>query len=690
MRSCLFLGVLFGFYMFPRVVKAQEDIKETDSLPNYELSEVVITATRTLRQLSSLPLQVQLVKEKEIRSINSSRLSDVLAEQTGLITIPGHTGGEGIQMQGLDVAYTLILVDEMPLVGRTIGQLDLNRISVGDIQQIEIVKGASSSLYGSEALGGVINIITKIPTYGWSATLNHRQSTFETHDTSVNLGYKKEKLEITSYANLYGSDGYNLLNTEVPTVTPYYNATARTKVKYAFSNRTDLSVSFRYFMQNQDYVSTQEKGKSQIREWNAHTKLNNKYNERWSSFFELYATRYKTFENVDQSVSSDSDANFNQHMIRPEIRGKFSPKSLTNITAGLGANFDGVEKTYFISDSKMQSYYLYGQLDTYLTEKLNLIGGFRFDLHSEYASQFSPKVAMKYDFSTKIAVKASAGYGYKAPDFRQLYNNFLNSSVGYTVLGYNAVPVILPELIADGEIQTISVDLDTYSQTDLKPESSLSFNVGTMVSPSEKIKVELNFFRNDIKNLIDTQVIATKVSGSTVFSYYNAYKVYTQGIEFNAKYNWSKNVTLSGGYQLLYAKDKEVEKRFKEGRVYARGDNNTIFQLAKNDYFGLVNRSRHSANLKLFYNISSWRANANLRAVYRSKYAITDSNGNNYIDKYDTFVDGYATINAAINKNIGEYVVLGVGSNNMFDYTDPQNISNLPGRMIYINLNINF
>ena len=77
-----------------------------------------------------------------------------------MITVPDFGGGEGIQMQGLDAQYVLILIDGVPLVGRSAGTLDLNRISVGNIKQIEVVKGASSSLYGSDALGGVINIIT--------------------------------------------------------------------------------------------------------------------------------------------------------------------------------------------------------------------------------------------------------------------------------------------------------------------------------------------------------------------------------------------------------------------------------------------------------------------------------------------------------------------------------------------------
>ena len=98
------------------------------------------------------------------------------------------------QMQGLDSDYTLILVDGVPLVGRTAGTLDLSRITVGNIKQIEIVKGASSSLYGSEALAGVINIITENPKQGFKGDIDLRTGTFNTTNTSANINYKKGKI----------------------------------------------------------------------------------------------------------------------------------------------------------------------------------------------------------------------------------------------------------------------------------------------------------------------------------------------------------------------------------------------------------------------------------------------------------------------------------------------------------------
>ena len=160
-----------------------------DSLLTQELNEVIITATRTLRQLSSLPMPAQIISSKDIKSSNSLRLNDILNEQTGLITVPDFGGGEGIQVQGLDSQYTLILIDGVPLIGRSAGTLDITRIAVGNIKQIEIVKGASSSLYGSEALGGVINIITERPKNGFKGNVNYRIGSFNTTDFNNNINF---------------------------------------------------------------------------------------------------------------------------------------------------------------------------------------------------------------------------------------------------------------------------------------------------------------------------------------------------------------------------------------------------------------------------------------------------------------------------------------------------------------------
>lgn len=688
-----YFSIYFSLFFVSHSFSQETKVIAMDSSKTENLDEVIITATRTIRQLSSLPLPAQIISKKDIERSNSIRLNDILNEQTGLITIPDFGGGEGIQLQGFDSQYTLILIDGVPFVGRSAGTLDISRITVGNIKQIEVVKGASSSLYGSEALGGVINIITETPKYGFNGNTNFRIGAFYTSDLSTTINYKKKKLGVTTFLNRYSSDGYDLNKADdLKTVDLFSNYTFNTKVVYDFSEATQLFASGKYYTQNQDYIASSTlKGESTINEWNSHLKLSHKYSEKWSSYFEFYATRYKAKDYLDDENNSRfSSSYYNQLLIRPEIRATYNPDDKSAFIGGLGFNHETLDRTDFTIQPEFNSPYLYLQYDGNLAEKLNVIIGARFDSHNKYKSQFSPKAAIRYKLNDKLNIKSSVGYGFKAPDFRQLYFDFTNATVGYTVLGYNAVPTAIPELEAQGQIANIIIPVSEFQQ-ELNPENSISINIGFDYKFSSVLKLDLNLFRNNIRDLIDTRIVANKTNGQNVFSYYNVNKVYTQGLEFNTIWKPINQLKISGGYQLLFAKDATAENAFENGDVFARENpSSPSFQLKKEDYFGLFNRSRHMANLKLFYTIPKWDMDTNIRGTYRSKYGLLDSNGNNYLDTYDDFVDGYTIIDFAINKSFYKNYLLSFGVDNLFNFTDSQNISNIAGRIIYGKLNIQF
>ncbi len=323
------------------------------------------------------------------------------------------------------------------------------------------------------------------------------------------------------------------------------------------------------------------------------------------------------------------------------------------------------------------------------TEKLNIIAGARYDNHSEYSDQLSPKLAARYEINEKTALKGSVGYGFKAPDFRQLYFDFTNSAVGYTVLGYNVAVDKLEQLQAQGQILDVVVPLNQLDEP-LKAESSIGYNLGITYMKG-KWNSEVNFFRNDFTNLIDTRIIARKINGQNVFSYVNFDEIYTQGLEINTNYKMTKNLRLSAGYQLLYAFDKSKEQLVENGEVFARdAQSNQTVAVNKSEYFGLVNRSRHNGNLKMFYEIPEWNTDFNIRLLWRSRYALFDTNGNGLIDSYDSsFIDGYVTSNIAASKEFYKDFRLQIGANNLLNYRD-NNIPNLPGIQGFIKLNYNF
>jgi outer membrane receptor for ferrienterochelin and colicins len=289
---------LFAVILFSQISVGQE--MQKDSVKANELSEVTVTtATRTERVLSSLPLPMTVITSEAIIKSGVTRLNEILNEQTGIILIPDESGFEGVQMQGLDAAYTMILIDGVPLVGRSSGVLDLSRISVGNIERIEIVKGASSALYGSEAMGGVINVITKRPKKDmFSGNLSYRYGTFNTNDANANLLWKKKKFAANLFANFYSTDGFDLdKSTWLKNVEKYHNTTIQPKIYYDFSENLKLTFSNRFFNQKIDnravIDSERYEGDAKEEEWNSQIKVEHRWNSKLYWEYELYATNYK-------------------------------------------------------------------------------------------------------------------------------------------------------------------------------------------------------------------------------------------------------------------------------------------------------------------------------------------------------------------------------------------------------------
>ncbi|MGV9003926.1 TonB-dependent receptor plug domain-containing protein [Flavobacterium sp.] len=667
---------------------------ENDSIKTNQLEEIVITGTRTERNIATLPLPTQIITGESIQKSGLSRLNEIIQEQTGLITVPDFGGGEGIQMQGLDAAYVMILIDGQPLFGRSAGTLDLSRISLNNIEKIEIIKGASSSLYGSEALAGVINIITKKIQIDQKikANLRYKYATFNTNDLTASIAYGKKNVALELFANHYKTNGYNLSNNDfIQTVEPLQNLTVQPKLKIIFSNKINLIANTRFYNQTQQYkseISTNKySGESKINEWNNSIMLNQTINNNIKIIYDLYATNYKANEYLnDTNNQLFEQDNFNQWYYRPEIRSHFKINKNT-LSTGIGLNYETLDRTYFEKKATLKSQYIFTQFEWFIKEKWNILAGFRYDKHQQYQSQWSPKLAINYKWTQAFSLKSSIGYGYKAPDLRQLYFDFNNSSVGYTVLGYNVAQEKLQTLQNQGQILfTNNID---FSQP-LKPESSININFGGFYK-KQKLTLDFNIFYNSIKNLIDTKAIAQKTNGQNVFSYFNIDKIFTYGIELNTNYKANTNLTIAAGYQYLTAKDKNIVEQIKNGQIFAR-DPITLqsFKIKSSDYFGLFNRSKHTANLKINYTIPSIKTTINTRIFYRSKYGIFDSNDNTILDKYDTFVKGYFLNNIAITKDFKYNITLQAGINNTLNYKDQKNISNLPGRQLFTTIQYQF
>jgi outer membrane receptor for ferrienterochelin and colicins len=285
----------------------------------------------------------------------------------------------------------------------------------------------------------------------------------------------------------------------------------------------------------------------------------------------------------------------------------------------------------------------------------------------------------------KNVVKISGGRGYKAPDFRQLYLNYTNPSEGYSVLGSEEVQSQFQALLQQGQINQALLDVDALSP--LKAESSIAFNATLETTFNPFVKSSIGFFRNDLRNMITSMPVAIKTNGQSVYSYFNIDNVFTQGLETELLVQPTPSLKISGGYQYLIAKDKQVLEDLEAGNYFSRDPNTfATTKLTKSDYHGLFNRSKHMGNIKISYSHVKKQVDLTLRGIYRGRYGFGDLNGNLILDQKEEFVPGYWVWNFSLTKKLFKQVNCQLGINNLFGFTAPLYIPSLPGRLYYASI----
>lgn len=694
------------FILFTATAFSQEDT----TLFSKTLTELVVTATRTERKLSNVAVPVQIISKKAITQSGSVRLNDILSEQTGLyITSGGATSsagggvfGNGVQLQGLSPDYTLILLDGEPIIGRQGGVIDLSRLAVGNIKKIEIVKGPSSSLYGSEAMGGVINIITEQAQFN-KLDASFRYGRFNSSDANLSAAIKKQKWGLQLFGNRNSSEGFDLDKTAPgKTIDPFGSYTTQARFNFYPAEKTKISVSGRYYIEKQDnYFLTQDissgstiaiTGNGHVRDMNLNPVITQQFNDNLRSSMRFYFSRYE----YEQTLLEESDKSpyyydfFQQDFYRAENQTDIHLPAKNFLSVGAGLVAEKLNTTRYAGKRSNDIRYAFIQDEWRANEKITLIGGLRYDDNSAYQSRLSPKLAGQYKINDKLRINASYGAGFKAPDFRQLFLNFFNTAAGgYVVYGANEITI--SELETQKQ-QGVLTDIlpKAYELALLKPEISKGLNAGLHYDVNEKLSLDLNLFRNDIDNLIQVDIIAFRSNAAPVYSYFNVKEAYTQGAEINAQYRLNDKFRLQGGYQFLITADKADIKRIDEKNVFARDLlTGEVYRVKRNDYAGLPNRSNHMANAKLFFEDEKKGWSASARVIYRSKWGTYDKDGNGIINREDEFAKGSALLNVNAAKTIRAFR-LQAGIDNLFNHKDEINLPGQPGIQPYISINYSF
>ncbi|SFN32111.1 outer membrane receptor for ferrienterochelin and colicins [Chitinophaga sp. YR627] len=649
-------------------------------------------------------MPVTIIDRRTIELMGSRRLDDVLKEQTGVAIVNDIGAGSrsiGVQMQGFGSEYVMVLIDGQPMIGRNSGNFDLSRISVSNIERVEITKGAASNLYGGDALGGTINIITRHIVADPQAMAAVIYGSNETLDVTAEgeSPILKKKGSVSLSSNYYHTGGFNTSTGTIKgtTAPPYDNYATQGRFRYRFNDNNLLSVSGRFGLRRS--FMTKDFGASYItkdvldeQDLNLSAAFDHRFSNRWRSMTRYYFTRY----NADMSIAltqgdSVSQTAFGQTLHRAEQQVSYAVGEKLDIVGGAGGNIEHIDQNILTDVNDIKSYFAYTQANWRAISKMEFTLGLRYDHIVAYGWRLDPSMALQYKILPTLRLKAAYGTGFKAPDMKKLYQVFYNPSYNYMVVGSAVIRNIINQMMESGQISKYELE-PVYNEIKgkmLEAEMSKSYNFSlNWEAPSKKVKAEGSVFYHDITNQINSVLIGTDINGRALYSYRNNAKAYYKGIEASVSYTPLADLNISAGYQYLIAKDKTIEEEIREGGKYYAPlfDPKTgyvNYTPSAKDYWGLENRSRHMFNVRAVYTYQPWRLSGNVRVNYRGRYPFADRNNNGYIDRFDTFVRGYYLLNAGLEKKlVDSKLSLRFNAENLLNFIDPK-VPSQAGRLFF-------
>ena len=622
-------------------------------------------------------------------------LGDLLKEQTGLL-MQGSVR-TGVQMNGLGPDYTLILIDGQPMVGRVAGVIDMNRVSVGNIDRVEVVKGPMSSMYGSEALAGVVNIISKRPPDGVSGSAQIQYLTRGPVDSRLDLGYGSDKLELSTFLNYRHSQSFTLqLDTTAFPYAGFVDGTAQVKALYRLSNEWKLNGWVRMFGSESNGTFVESvfgqiaTNTGSVQQWDLSSTLGTEWvSGRNRLTVNAYGSSYNERYNFDvaQGEAGATD-DLRRRIFRLYTQFDHVVGDANRVTVGGEFLYDDISGSRYEdplnpgSTPMYRTYVAFAQWEGQPTEWISYVLSGRYDGNNVYGSAVSPRFSVLWKPGEHLRFSGSIGTGFKAPDFRQLFVVFSNRLPG---AGY--------DLIGAARLGN-----------DLQAERSVSYDFGVRYEDGQRelsnkvsflYSADVRLFRNDLRNLIEFY-LAGNIDNRNVYSYRNLASAYTQGLEANLTLVIGISdfgaITIGGGYQFLDAKDAEVLDAIDEGLA------GTIDKpLTREDYHGLWNRSQNSGTLRFQYDSEDQLWSANMRFQFVGRYGDESLDKNGFVisdpprkvlDREDEFVPGYTVMNLAATRSItldaNNNVVLGVGVNNLFDHYHPTLVPGLVGRQFFV------
>lgn len=436
-----------GFVPSERQVQLKSDtiinfrLKE-DAL---NLNEVTVTGTRTPKLLKDAPVITRVITTEEIKRTNAVTIKDLLeTELPGLEFTRQMDGQTAISMQGMGGKYVLFLIDGERMAGETLNNVDYNRLNTENIERIEIVKGAASALYGSSAIGGVVNIITKDVSKPWSAHVNASYGSDNEQRYGTTLGIKQGKISSLTSATYKRKDTYLLTDTAgaQTNVNGGWDVSVNERLTWKPADRITLTGKGGFYTRKVDNFENKGKKNDFYRNYNGNIRLNYLISEKQDLDISYLLDRYNKYDQFAKLGIDSLNYRNTQHTARAQYNYTFKPGN--TLTGGaeffrdelLSYQFNG--ETHAIND-----YILYAQHDFNVTERFNLVYGARMDYYSSFGVHISPNLSLMYKLSP-FTFRSSYSRGFRAPSLKEMYTEWDMGNQGWFII--KGDPNLKPEI----------------------------------------------------------------------------------------------------------------------------------------------------------------------------------------------------------------------------------------------------
>ncbi len=602
----------------------------------FQTEQVVVTATRTEKLMEDVPVVTEIVTAAEIEEKGAEDVSEILEDRPGINIESGTTGNKFLYMNGVDSRRILILVDNVPLTGKLNNRIQLNFIDADKIDHIEIVKGPGSALYGNDAMGGVINIITRGFARGLKIQANGRMGSNDLYSGNVSISGSMNNLGYFFNADMF-QKGYDQGAAEIEVKdTKSRNFIGKLRYSLAGLGEFQLQGEYKYDEQNSESSFMGGVSENVSKNDNINTSLvwKNSLGEalKWQ-FTGYYSDNFRTYESA--SVGSPMPASVDtttDNLIGLKSDFTYRPLNHLKLDFGFDVSKNEYENERLTAVQSRNQTGVFVQAEANLFKKLVVLVGGRYDQITNLKSHFSPRVSAMYTVNSDLKLRGSWGGGFRAPSFIELYSDF---------------PIPIP-----------GMPMRVLGNPDLEPETSLGGNIGIEYFYKSLFLINATYFQNDFKDLIvDYQ------AAPLTFSYLNVNEATFRGIELQTRIYLADNLTTTFSYNYTDVQSNQ------ENIAFSR-------------------MSPHTGFIRIIYGLFNNKLKFSLRDQFFSDRDILVVSGHSG-DYTKVKKDAYNLVDLTISYQLNNLIGLRFGVNNLTDYTD-ENYGPYVGRRIFFGFNTTF